>query len=74
MHIYVGFTSGNYWGVYITSWGFCLAMEAPYDGSEVTIVMEEIESAYAYASPVPSKKKKKYRSPGNQGEKTKKPR
>uniref|UniRef100_A0ABM5FL76 HMG domain-containing protein 3 isoform X1 n=2 Tax=Pogona vitticeps TaxID=103695 RepID=A0ABM5FL76_9SAUR len=50
------------------------AMEAPYDGSEVTIVMEEIESAYTYASPVPSKKKKKYRSPGDQGEKTKKPR
>ncbi|XP_060621411.2 HMG domain-containing protein 3 [Anolis sagrei] len=48
-------------------------MEA-YDGSEITVVMEEIENAYSYASPVPSKKKKKYRSPGDQGEKTKKPR
>ncbi|XP_053159757.1 HMG domain-containing protein 3 isoform X2 [Hemicordylus capensis] len=51
-----------------------LAMEAPYDGSEVTVVMEEIEGTYSYASPVPSKKKKKYRSPGDQGEKAKKPR
>uniref|UniRef100_A0A803SKN3 HMG-box containing 3 n=1 Tax=Anolis carolinensis TaxID=28377 RepID=A0A803SKN3_ANOCA len=49
-------------------------MEASYDGSEITVVMEEIENAYSYASPVPSKKKKKYRSPGDQGEKTKKPR
>ncbi|XP_062976925.1 HMG domain-containing protein 3 [Elgaria multicarinata webbii] len=49
-------------------------MEAAFDGSEVTVVMEEIESAYTYASPVPSKKKKKYRSPGDQGEKAKKPR
>uniref|UniRef100_A0A8D2J351 HMG-box containing 3 n=1 Tax=Varanus komodoensis TaxID=61221 RepID=A0A8D2J351_VARKO len=49
-------------------------MEATYDGSEVTVVMEEIESAYTYASPVPSKKKKKYRGPGDQGEKAKKPR
>ncbi|XP_061473340.1 HMG domain-containing protein 3 isoform X2 [Rhineura floridana] len=49
-------------------------MEATYDGSEVTVVMEEIESTYTYASPVPSKKKKKYRGPGDQGEKTKKPR
>nr|XP_034961539.1 HMG domain-containing protein 3 isoform X1 [Zootoca vivipara] len=53
---------------------FSIAMEAPYDGSEVTVVMEEIESTYTFASPVPSKKKKKYRSPGDQGEKTKKPR
>ncbi|KAH0629832.1 hypothetical protein JD844_012249 [Phrynosoma platyrhinos] len=50
------------------------AMEAPFDGTEVTVVMEEIENAYSYASPVPSKRKKKYRSPGDQGEKTKKPR
>uniref|UniRef100_G1KRJ9 HMG-box containing 3 n=1 Tax=Anolis carolinensis TaxID=28377 RepID=G1KRJ9_ANOCA len=50
------------------------SMEASYDGSEITVVMEEIENAYSYASPVPSKKKKKYRSPGDQGEKTKKPR
>uniref|UniRef100_A0A8D0L8S4 HMG-box containing 3 n=1 Tax=Sphenodon punctatus TaxID=8508 RepID=A0A8D0L8S4_SPHPU len=49
-------------------------MEAPYDGTEVTVVMEEIESTYTYASPVPSKKKKKYRSPGDPGEKAKKPR
>ncbi|XP_015273714.1 PREDICTED: HMG domain-containing protein 3 [Gekko japonicus] len=49
-------------------------MEAPYDGGEVTVVMEEIEGTYTYASPVPSKKKKKYRSPGDQGEKAKKPR
>lgn len=51
-----------------------LAMEAPYDGTEVTVVMEEIEGAYTYASPVPSKKKKKYKSPGDHGEKAKKPR
>uniref|UniRef100_A0A8B9TUM6 HMG-box containing 3 n=1 Tax=Anas platyrhynchos TaxID=8839 RepID=A0A8B9TUM6_ANAPL len=50
------------------------AMEAPYDGTEVTVVMEEIEGAYTYASPVPSKKKKKYKSPGDHGEKAKKPR
>ncbi|XP_060096304.1 HMG domain-containing protein 3 [Heteronotia binoei] len=49
-------------------------MEAPYNGSEVTVVMEEIEGTYTYSSPVPSKKKKKYRSPGDQGEKAKKPR
>lgn len=49
-------------------------MDAPYDGGEVTVVMEEIESTYTYSSPVPSKKKKKYRSPGDQGEKAKKPR
>lgn len=51
-----------------------LAMEAPYDGTEVTVVMEEIESTYTYASPVPSKKKKKYKSTGDNGEKAKKPR
>ncbi|XP_043377540.1 HMG domain-containing protein 3 isoform X4 [Chelonia mydas] len=49
-------------------------MEAQYDGTEVTVVMEEIEGTYTYASPVPSKKKKKYRSPGDQGERAKKPR
>ncbi|XP_024055557.2 HMG domain-containing protein 3 isoform X1 [Terrapene carolina triunguis] len=49
-------------------------MEAQYDGTEVTVVMEEIEGTYTYASPVPSKKKKKYKSPGDQGEKAKKPR
>ncbi|XP_067160787.1 HMG domain-containing protein 3 isoform X2 [Apteryx mantelli] len=49
-------------------------MEAPYDGTEVTVVMEEIEGTYTYASPVPSKKKKKYKSPGDHGEKAKKPR
>ncbi|XP_075756652.1 HMG domain-containing protein 3 [Pelodiscus sinensis] len=47
-------------------------MEAQYDGTEVTVVMEEIEGTYT--SPVPSKKKKKYKSPGDQGEKAKKPR
>ncbi|XP_067423221.1 HMG domain-containing protein 3 isoform X2 [Emydura macquarii macquarii] len=52
----------------------CLAMEAQYDGTEVTVVMEEIEGTYTYASPVPSKKKKRYRSSGDQGEKAKKPR
>ncbi|OXB76186.1 UNVERIFIED_CONTAM: hypothetical protein H355_016764, partial [Colinus virginianus] len=51
-----------------------VAMEAPYDGTEVTVVMEEIEDTYTYASPVPSKKKKKYKSPGDHGEKAKKPR
>lgn len=51
-----------------------LAMEAPYDGTEVTVVMEEIEDTYTYTSPVPSKKKKKYKSPGDHGEKAKKPR
>lgn len=50
------------------------AMEAPYDGTEVTVVMEEIEDTYTYTSPVPSKKKKKYKSPGDHGEKAKKPR
>ncbi|NXS21987.1 HMGX3 protein, partial [Mystacornis crossleyi] len=50
------------------------AMEAPYDGTEVTVVMEEIESTYTYASPVPSKKKKKHKSTGDHGEKAKKPR
>uniref|UniRef100_A0A8C5UD24 HMG-box containing 3 n=1 Tax=Malurus cyaneus samueli TaxID=2593467 RepID=A0A8C5UD24_9PASS len=49
-------------------------MEAPYDGTEVTVVMEEIESTYTYTSPVPSKKKKKHKSTGDQGEKAKKPR
>lgn len=51
-----------------------LAMEAPYEGTEVTVVMEEIESTYTYASPVPSKKKKKHKSTGDHGEKAKKPR
>ncbi|NXC32889.1 HMGX3 protein, partial [Campylorhamphus procurvoides] len=50
------------------------AMEAPYDGAEVTVVMEEIEGTYTYASPVPSKKKKKHKSAGDHGEKAKKPR
>ncbi|NXK86734.1 HMGX3 protein, partial [Formicarius rufipectus] len=50
------------------------AMEAPYDGTEVTVVMEEIEGTYSYTSPVPSKKKKKHKSAGDHGEKTKKPR
>ncbi|KAM9373424.1 HMG domain-containing protein 3 [Phaethornis superciliosus] len=49
-------------------------MEAPYDGTEVTVVMEEIEGTYTYTSPVPSKKKKKYKSTGDHGEKAKKPR
>ncbi|XP_053812390.1 HMG domain-containing protein 3 isoform X3 [Vidua chalybeata] len=49
-------------------------MEAPYDGAEVTVVMEEIESTYTYTSPVPSKKKKKHKSTGDHGEKAKKPR
>ncbi|NXM96063.1 HMGX3 protein, partial [Sylvia borin] len=50
------------------------AMEAPYEGTEVTVVMEEIESTYTYASPVPSKKKKKHKRTADQGEKAKKPR
>ncbi|NXK32451.1 HMGX3 protein, partial [Piprites chloris] len=50
------------------------AMEAPYDGAEVTVVVEEIEDAYTYASPVPCKKKKKHKSAGDHGEKAKKPR
>ncbi|XP_071426305.1 HMG domain-containing protein 3 isoform X1 [Pithys albifrons albifrons] len=49
-------------------------MEAPYDGTEVTVVMEEIEGTYTYTSPVPCKKKKKHKSAGDQGEKAKKPR
>uniref|UniRef100_A0A8C0UNL9 HMG-box containing 3 n=1 Tax=Cyanistes caeruleus TaxID=156563 RepID=A0A8C0UNL9_CYACU len=50
-------------------------MEAPYDGTEVTVVMEEIESTYTYSSPVPcKKKKKKHKSAGDHGEKAKKPR
>ncbi|NXI51337.1 HMGX3 protein, partial [Chloroceryle aenea] len=50
------------------------AMEPPYNGTEVTVVMEEIENTYTYTSPVPSKKKKKYKSTGDHGEKAKKPR
>uniref|UniRef100_K7AFL1 HMG box domain containing 3 n=1 Tax=Pan troglodytes TaxID=9598 RepID=K7AFL1_PANTR len=46
-------------------------MDASYDGTEVTVVMEEIEEAYCYTSPGPPKKKKKYKI---HGEKTKKPR
>ncbi|XP_010142931.1 PREDICTED: HMG domain-containing protein 3 [Buceros rhinoceros silvestris] len=49
-------------------------MEAPCGGTGVTVVMEEIEGTYTYASPVPSKKKKKHKSTGNHGEKVKKPR
>ncbi|KAM6408779.1 HMG domain-containing protein 3 [Rhynochetos jubatus] len=49
-------------------------MEAPYNGTEVTVVMEEIEGTYTYASPVPSKKKKKYKITGDHGVKAKKPR
>lgn len=45
-------------------------MDAPYDGTEVTVLMEEIEEAY-YTSPGPPKKKKKYKI---HGEKAKKPR
>ncbi|XP_037657750.1 HMG domain-containing protein 3 isoform X3 [Choloepus didactylus] len=48
-----------------------LAMDASYDGTEVTVVMEEIEEAYCYTSPGPPKKKKKYKI---HGEKAKKPR
>ncbi|XP_033036449.1 HMG domain-containing protein 3 isoform X3 [Trachypithecus francoisi] len=47
------------------------AMDASYDGTEVTVVMEEIEEAYCYTSPGPPKKKKKYKI---HGEKAKKPR
>ncbi|XP_007130717.1 HMG domain-containing protein 3 isoform X3 [Physeter macrocephalus] len=46
-------------------------MDASYDGTEVTVVMEEIEEAYCYTSPGPPKKKKKYKI---HGEKAKKPR
>ncbi|XP_076768694.1 HMG domain-containing protein 3 isoform X3 [Arvicanthis niloticus] len=45
-------------------------MDEPYDGAEVTVLMEEIEEAY-YTSPGPPKKKKKYKI---HGEKAKKPR
>ncbi|KAM4875399.1 HMG domain-containing protein 3 isoform 2-T2 [Thomomys bottae] len=46
-------------------------MDASYDGTEVTVLMEEIEEAYCYTSPGPPKKKKKYKI---HGEKAKKPR
>uniref|UniRef100_A0A8C3VX93 HMG-box containing 3 n=1 Tax=Catagonus wagneri TaxID=51154 RepID=A0A8C3VX93_9CETA len=46
-------------------------MDASYDGTEVTVMMEEIEEAYCYTSPGPPKKKKKYKI---HGEKAKKPR
>ncbi|KAM9104420.1 HMG domain-containing protein 3 isoform 4-T4 [Megaptera novaeangliae] len=46
-------------------------MDASCDGTEVTVVMEEIEEAYCYTSPGPPKKKKKYKI---HGEKAKKPR
>ncbi|XP_038627889.1 HMG domain-containing protein 3 isoform X2 [Tachyglossus aculeatus] len=49
-------------------------MDAPYDGTEVTVVMEEVEEGYTYASPGPPKKKKKYKNAGDHGEKAKKPR
>uniref|UniRef100_A0A8C6A131 HMG-box containing 3 n=1 Tax=Marmota marmota marmota TaxID=9994 RepID=A0A8C6A131_MARMA len=45
-------------------------MDASYDGTEVTVVMEEIEEAYCYTSSGPPKKKKKYKI---HGEKAKKP-
>ncbi|XP_074068752.1 HMG domain-containing protein 3 isoform X3 [Macrotis lagotis] len=48
-----------------------LGMDAPYDGTEVTVVMEEIDDTYSYSSPGPPKKKKKYKI---HGEKAKKPR
>ncbi|XP_036167829.1 HMG domain-containing protein 3 isoform X3 [Myotis myotis] len=46
-------------------------MDSSYDGTEVTVVMEEIEESYCYTSPGPPKKKKKYKI---HGEKAKKPR
>ncbi|KAG3265984.1 HMG-box containing 3, transcript variant X1 [Ictidomys tridecemlineatus] len=46
-------------------------MDASYDGTEVTVVMEEIEEAFCYTSSGPPKKKKKYKI---HGEKAKKPR
>ncbi|XP_012880940.1 PREDICTED: HMG domain-containing protein 3 [Dipodomys ordii] len=46
-------------------------MDASYDGTEVTVLMEEIEEAYCYTSSGPPKKKKKYKI---HGEKAKKPR
>ncbi|XP_036605837.1 HMG domain-containing protein 3 isoform X2 [Trichosurus vulpecula] len=46
-------------------------MDAPYDGTEVTVVMEEIDDTYSYSSSGPPKKKKKYKI---HGEKAKKPR
>ncbi|XP_013367666.1 PREDICTED: HMG domain-containing protein 3 isoform X1 [Chinchilla lanigera] len=46
-------------------------MDASYDGTEVTVVMEEIKEVYCYTSPGPPKKKKKYKI---HGEKAKKPR
>ncbi|XP_040828562.1 HMG domain-containing protein 3 isoform X1 [Ochotona curzoniae] len=46
-------------------------MDVSYDGTEVTVMMEEIEEAYCYTSPGPPKKKKKYKI---HGEKAKKPR
>ncbi|XP_023371286.1 HMG domain-containing protein 3 isoform X2 [Otolemur garnettii] len=46
-------------------------MDASFDGTEVTVVMEEIEEAYCYTSSGPPKKKKKYKI---HGEKAKKPR
>ncbi|XP_030068133.1 HMG domain-containing protein 3 [Microcaecilia unicolor] len=49
-------------------------MDAPYDGTEVTVVSEEVETGYTYVSSGPPKKKKKYRGNGDQGEKAKKPR
>lgn len=50
---------------------FSLVMDASYDGTEVTVVMEEIKEVYCYTSPGPPKKKKKYKI---HGEKAKKPR
>ncbi|KAJ1128313.1 hypothetical protein NDU88_006692 [Pleurodeles waltl] len=52
----------------------CLAMDAPYDGTEVTIVSEETEAVHIRAAGGPPKKKKKYKGAGDQSDKAKKPR
>ncbi|XP_078509698.1 HMG domain-containing protein 3 isoform X1 [Lissotriton helveticus] len=49
-------------------------MDAPYDGTEVTIVSEEPETGHVLAVGGPPKKKKKYKGVGDQGDRAKRPR
>ncbi|XP_069510177.1 HMG domain-containing protein 3 isoform X2 [Ambystoma mexicanum] len=49
-------------------------MDAPYDGTEVTIMSEEMEGYVLPAQGPPKKKKKKYKGAVDQGERAKKPR
>ncbi|XP_029439324.1 HMG domain-containing protein 3 isoform X2 [Rhinatrema bivittatum] len=73
---HLGGRHGEAWDVLDSQLGLCcrLGMDSHYDGTEVTVVSEEVETGYTCVSPGPPKKKKKYRGAGDQGEKSKKPR